>query len=105
MATVWLAPKKEYNGSISEIDPRWVWETVREVERDESLSLLANMVWIFQKIVSGQLSNLYNVSAFQADLYENIDPKNSRAIIAATHHPNCAMHKISISVNRLPMHF
>ena len=75
------------------------------IERDEALSLLAKMVWVFQRIISGQLSNLDNDAAFQADLYENIDPKNSKAITAAIHHPNFAMHKISISVNRVPMHF
>ena len=74
-------------------------------ERDKAFSLLAKMVWVFQRIISGQFSNLDNEAAFQADLYENIDPKNSKASIAETHYPNFSMHKISISVNCLSMHF
>ena len=43
-----------------------------------------------------QFSNPDNKAAFQAELYENIDPETAKAVIAATRCPNCDMHKISI---------
>ena len=43
--------------------------------------------------------------AFQAELYKNIDPETAKAIIAATHRPNRAMHEISTSVNHLTIYF
>ena len=42
---------------------------------------------------------------FQAKLYENIYPKNAKAIISSTHCPNRAMHEISHSVNHLHIYF
>ena len=51
------------------------------------------------------MSNPDDKAAFQDKIYEKIDPETAKAIIAATHHPNRAMHKISISVNHLPIHF
>ena len=56
-------------------------------------------------ILPGKLSNPNNNAVFQAELYQNIDPKTDKAIIAATHRPSHAMHYISTSANRLLMHF
>ena len=105
MATVWSAPKQEYHDAITNMDPRWAGETVSAEERDEALSRLAKMVWAFQRSLARQLSNPDDEAAFQAELYEKIDPETAKAIIAATHRPNRAMHEISTSVNRLPIHF
>ena len=33
IATVWLAPKQEYDVAISNIDPRWMGDTVMDRER------------------------------------------------------------------------
>ena len=55
------------------------------------MSRLANIVWAFQRILAGQMSNLYEEAVFQAQLYKNIDPDTAKAIIAETHIPNCAM--------------
>ena len=38
MATVWSAPKQEYEDAIVNMDPRWEEDKVRDEERDESLS-------------------------------------------------------------------
>ena len=62
---------------------------------DEALSVLANMVWVFQRILSGQFSNLDDEAAFQAELYKNIYPETARDIIAATHRHNRVIRNIS----------
>ena len=74
-------------------------------ERDEVLSQFSMIVWSFQRIPSVQSSNPDNRTEFQAKLYENIDPETDKAIVATTHRPNRAMHKIITLVNRLPVHF
>ena len=61
---------------------------------DEELSRLTKMVWDFQRSLSRQFSNLNDEAAFQAELYENIDPETAYAIIAATHIPNSSMHEV-----------
>ena len=53
------------------------------------------MVWAFQSILSRQLFNMNDKAAFQAEVYEKINPKTAKAVIAETHFPNCTMHKIS----------
>ena len=57
------------------------------------------MVWDFQRIIAGKISNLEDEAAFQADLYKNIDPRTAREIIAVTNHTNRDMQKISIPIN------
>ena len=105
MAMVWSAPKQEYNYTIANMDPQWAGETVSTEERDEVLSLLVRMVWAFKSILARHFSNPDDKAAVQAEIYENINPKTAKAIIAATHRPNCAMYKITKFVNRLPTHF
>ena len=105
IATVWLAPKQEYNGDISSIDPQLAGNTVSTKERDAVLSRLAKIIWDFQSSLYGKLSNLDNKAAFQANIYKNIDPETAKAIIAETHCPNDAMQDISTLVNRLPIIF
>ena len=51
-----------------------------------------NIVWAFQRILDGKMSNLDEEAVFQSELYKNIDPNTAKAIIAATHLPNCDMH-------------
>ena len=63
------------------------------------------MVWAFQRSLYGRLDNLDDEVAFQADLYKNVDPDTSNAIITETHGPNSSMGDISTSVNCLPIHF
>ena len=69
------------------------------------LSLFSKMVWAFQRSLAEKLSNQDNEAKLQVDLYKNINPDSSKTIIAATHRPNCAKHKISTLVNRLPLFF
>ena len=87
------------------MDPRWAWKTVISKERDEAFSQYAKMFWSFQRSLSGKFSNPDNEAAFLAELYKNIDPNTSKAIIAATHCTNQAMEDIITSVNCLNMHF
>ena len=87
------------------MDPQWAGETFRSEERDEVFSRLANMVWAFQRILAGKLSNWDDEADFQSKIYKSIVPENSKVVIAATHRPNHAMHNIITSVNRLPVHF
>ena len=61
------------------------------------------MVWDFHRSLYGQLSKLEEEAAFQDNLYKNIEPKTAKAIIAATHHLNNAIHKIITLVNHMPM--
>ena len=72
-------------------------------ERDEELSWLSKMVWAFLRSLAGQLSNPDDEAYFQAKLYKNINPGTTKASIAATCRPNCAMHNISTSANSLPI--
>ena len=44
-------------------------------------------------------------AAFQAKLYEKIEPKIAKVIMAVTHHPNRSMHDISTLANRIPFIF
>ena len=74
-------------------------------DRYKLLSILNKMVWDFQRIPSGKLSNPDDKAAFQAKLYEKINPDTNKAIISATHHPNCAMDDIRTLVNSLPIMF
>ena len=69
------------------------------------MSLLAKMVWDFHMILVGQLSNPDDEAVFQDDLYKIIDPKTTKAIVAATHHPYSNMHEIVTSVDCLTIHF
>ena len=73
MATVWLALKQEYNDAISNMDLRWVEETVSSEGIDEVVSRLSKMVWAFQRSLYGQLSNPEDKEAFQVKIYKNID--------------------------------
>ena len=66
------------------MDPRWAGETVRSEEIDDALSQLAKMVWAFHSIIAGQFSNPDYKAAFQAELYEHINPNTARAIVVAT---------------------
>ena len=102
MATVWSTPKQEYNGTISNMGPRWSRDTVSAENMDEALIILSKVVCAFYMILAEQLSNLGEEAEFQAKLYKNIDLDTAKAIIAATHRPNCEMHKITTLVNRLP---
>ena len=61
------------------------------------------MVWAFLRSLAGQLSNPDDEAYFQAKLYKNINPGTTKASIAATCRPNCAMHNISTSANSLPI--
>ena len=63
------------------------------------------MAWAFQSILARIFSIPNNKAFFQADMYKKITPRNANAIIAASHCPNHVMHKISILVNHLPIHF
>ena len=63
------------------------------------------MVWPFKRRLAGKLSNPNNEAAFQAELYRNIDSETNKTIIAVTHIPNRAMHKIITLVNSLTIHF
>ena len=56
-------------------------------------------------ILVGQLSNPDDEAVFQDDLYKIIDPKTTKAIVAATHHPYSNMHEIVTSVDCLTIHF
>ena len=96
ITTVWLAPKQEYSESITNMDPQWEGETVIAEEKDEAFSRLGNALWAFKRSLDRQWYKLKNKAAFQAELYENIDPETAKAVIAATRCPNCDMHKISI---------
>ena len=87
------------------MDPRWAGETLLTEDRDEVLSRLANIVWLFKRIISILLSNPDDEAAFQAEIYKKIEPKTANAIISATNCPNRAMHDISTSVNHLPIYF
>ena len=102
---VWLVPKQEYDDTISNMDPQWAGETVSAEERDEAVSQLDNIVWYFQRILAGKLSNPDNEAAFQPELHKNIYPETDKAIIVATCRPNRSMYEIRTSVNRLPIHF
>ena len=62
------------------------------------------MVWEFQRSLAGHLSNPDDKEEYQSELYKKINPNTPKAIIAVTHCPNCAMHKISTFVNFLPIH-
>ena len=68
---------------------------MRSEERDEYLIRLTKMVWGFKTSLSGKLTIPDGTAASQAELYKNIDPKNAKAIIAANHLPNRAMHNIT----------
>ena len=103
IATVWSAPKQEYDDAISNMDPRWAGDGVRAEERYEVLSLLVKMVCAFQKSLARQFSNLDDKSAFQSEIYEKIDPNPAKEIIEKTHRPNRTMYNISTSANRLPI--
>ena len=105
MTRVWLAPKQEYDDDIANMDPRWVGDTVSTEYRDEALSQLVKILWAFQRSLSRQLSNPEDKAAFQAKLYKNIYPETAKVVIAAYHHLDRAMRKISNLVNRLPIHF
>ena len=105
MATVRLETKQEYKKVIANMEMWWVGDTVTAEERYEALSWLANMVWSFHRSLYGKCSIPDDDAAFQEDLYENIDPKTSKAIIAATHSHNLSMNDNRISANRLPKHF
>ena len=74
-------------------------------EIDEVFSRLSNMLWAFQRILAGKLSNWDDEAELQSKIYKNIFPETSKAVIVATHCPNHAMHNIITSVNRLPVHF
>ena len=100
-----MAIKNEYDGVIANMDLRWEGETVIAEERDEALSRFSKMVWAFQRSLSRPFSNLDDKAEFQAKLYKNIDPKTAKAIIASTHCPNNDIHKISIFVTCLLIHF
>ena len=63
------------------MDPRWAGETVLTEDRDEVLSRLANIVWLFKRIISILLSNPDDEAAFQAEIYKKIEPKTANAII------------------------
>ena len=80
---------------LGNMELRWKWKTVIAEDIDEALSVLANMVWVFQRILSGQFSNLDDEAAFQAELYKNIYPETARGIIAATHRHNRVIRNIS----------
>ena len=75
--------------------PRWTGEKVITEDRYESLIILVRMVWDFQRSLAGKLSNPDNEELFQAEIYENNNPETAKNVIAATHRPNCAIHKIS----------
>ena len=78
---------------------------MRSEERDEVLILLARTIRAFKISLAVNLSNPDDKAAFQANLYENIDPKISKAIIAATHFLNGTIHTISTSVNCMTIFF
>ena len=99
------APKQEYDEAIVNMDPWWAGETVSSEERDETLILLVNMVWAFQRSISRQLSSPDDKAEFQAKLYKKTDPETAKSIISATHCPNHAMQKIRTSVNSPTIHF
>ena len=84
---------------------QWVGDTVSAEEIDEAFSRLVKMVWDFQISLARKLSNLDDEVVLQAEIYENISPDTTKAIISGTHRPNRAMHKISTSVNCLPIIF
>ena len=105
MATVWLDPKQEHDHAIAKMDTRWTGDTVSAEDRYEELIRLVKMVWAFQRSLAGKLSNLDEEAAFQAELYEKIDPETANAIIEETNCPNIPMHNISTSVNSLPIYF
>ena len=65
---VWSVTYQEYKEAISNVEPRWVGETMSDIERDEAYSPLVNMVLDFQKILAKKCSNPENEAAFQADL-------------------------------------
>ena len=101
---VWSVPKQEYNYAIVKMYLPWSGETAITKNIDEALSWLAKMAWYFQRNLARKLSNPDNEASFQANLYKNMNPKTAKDIIAATHHPNSAMHKISTSIENLPIH-
>ena len=106
MATVWSAPKQEYNigDAIANMYPWWAGETLISDKRYEVMSLLDNILWAFKNVLAGKLSNWDDEAAFQAGLYENIDPETTKAIISAIHRPNSSMQKINTSVKSLPIY-
>ena len=105
MATVWSVPKQEYNNVISNMDQRCDGEIASNEYIYKPLILFSKMVWTFQRRLSRQFYNRDYEAEFQAELYKNIDPDTSKAIIAVTRHPYHAVHKIITSVNFLPIHF
>ena len=78
--------------------PRWAGETVVSEEIDEASSSLAKMVWTFQMILAGKLSNPDDEADFQVKIYKKISPETTKCIIASTHCLNCAIHEIGPSV-------
>ena len=62
------------------------------------------MVWKFQRSLSGNFSKPDEEVEVQAEPYKKIYPETSKVIIAANYRPNHAMHKISASINCLPIH-